>query len=199
MRGRPILHRVVTVLVASTVLGVAASSPQVPSSPQVKIKVMTSGGFTAAYNELVSQFELDTKKKVVTVYGASMGNSDKAIPKRLERCEPADVVILAAGALDDLIKKGKVVPGSRVDLARSSIGMVVRKGASKPDISSVEALKRTLLAAKSIAYSDSASGVYLSTVLFPHLGIAEKIKNKCMQIPGKPVAAVVARGDAEIG
>jgi molybdate transport system substrate-binding protein len=110
-----------------------------------------------------------------------------------------DVVILAAGALDELIKQGKVVAGSRVDLVRSSIGMAVRARASKPDISSVDALKRTLLAAKSIAYSASASGVYLSQEMFQRLGIADQIRGKCKRIASEPVGAVVARGDAEIG
>jgi molybdate transport system substrate-binding protein len=118
---------------------------------------------------------------------------------RIERGEPVDVVILAAPALDDLIEQGKVVAGSRVDLVRSKVGMVVRAGAPKPDISTVAALKRTLLEAKSIAYSASASGVYLSTELFPRLGIADQIKAKCMRIESERVGAVVARGDAEIG
>jgi molybdate transport system substrate-binding protein len=163
------------------------------------IRVMSSGGFTAAYLVLVPEFERATNNKVETTFGASMGNTPDSIPSRLQRGEPADVVILAASALDDLIKQGKVVAGSRVDLARSSIGMAVRAGAPKPDISSVEALTRTLLRAKSIAYSSSASGVYLSTELFQRLGIADQIKGKSRRIDGEPVAAVVARGDAEIG
>src|SRR5207253_7230521 len=106
---------------------------------------------------------------------------------------------MVGSALNELIREGKVVADSRADLARSKIGVVVRTGAPKPDIASVEAFKRTLLAAKSIAYSDSASGVYLSTVLFPRLGIADQIAGKSRMIPAEPVAAVVARGEAEIG
>lgn len=128
-----------------------------------------------------------------------MGATPEAIPNRLQRGEPADVLIMVGDALDELIKQGKVVADSRVELARSNIGMAVRAGAPKPDISTVDALKRTLLAAKSIAYSDSASGVYLSTVLFQRLGIADQIKGKSRMIPAEPVGAVVARGDAEIG
>ena len=108
-------------------------------------------------------------------------------------------MILAGTSLDELIKQGKVVPGSRVDLVRSSIGMPVRAGASKPDISSVDALKRTLRQAKSIAYSASASGVYLSAELFQRLGIADQIMGKSKRIEGEPVGAAIARGDAEIG
>jgi molybdate transport system substrate-binding protein len=164
-----------------------------------EIRVMTSGAFTAAYLQVVPEFEHTTHIKIVTAYGASMGNAPDSIPSRLRRGEPVDVVILAGDALDELIKQGKVVPGSRVDLVRSSIGMAVRAGASKPDISSVDALKRTLLEAKSIAYSASASGVYLSHELFERLGIAEQVRGKCKRVASEPVGAVVARGDAEIG
>jgi molybdate transport system substrate-binding protein len=164
-----------------------------------EIRVMTSGAFTAAYLEVTPQFERSTQNKVLTSYGASMGNAPDSIPMRLERGEAVDVVILARPALDELVKQGKVIPGSRVDLVRSSIGIAVRAGARKPDISSVEALKRTLLDAKSIAYSASASGVYLSTEMFQRLGIAGQIAGKCKRIANEPVGAVVARGDAEIG
>ncbi len=164
-----------------------------------EIRVMTSGGFSAPYNEVIPQYERVTRNKIVTSYGASMGNAADSIPMRLERGEPADVVILASTALDELIQQGKVVPGSRVDLVRSSIGMAVRAGAPKPDISTVEALVRTLLQAKSIAYSTSASGIYLSTELFPRLGIADQIKEKSKRFQSERVGAVVARGDAEIG
>lgn len=164
-----------------------------------EVKVMTSGGLTAALAELTPAFERATGYKVVTSYGASMGGAPDSIPSRLQRGEPVDVVILASEALDDLIAKGRVVAGSRVDLARSSIGMVVRAGAPKPDIGSVDALKRTLLQAKSIAYSASASGVYLSTELFPRLGIADELAGKSKRIESERVATVVARGDAEIG
>jgi molybdate transport system substrate-binding protein len=164
-----------------------------------EIRVMTSGGFTAPYNELIPEYERATRDKVLTAYGASMGGAPDSIPMRLERGEPADVVILASAALEDLIAKGKVVPGSRVDLVRSLIGMAVRAGAPKPDIRTVEAFKRALLEAKSIAYSASASGTYLSTELFPRLGIADQMKAKSRRIESERVGNVVARGDAEIG
>ena len=150
-----------------------------------EVKVMISGGFSAAYKSLTPEFERASHNTVATVSGASMGATPEAIPNRLQRGESADVVIMAGEALDELIKQGKVVAGSRVDLARSDIGMAVRAGAAKPDISSVEALKRTLLDAKSIAYSDSASGFYLSTVLFPRLGIADQIKDKSRMIQAR--------------
>jgi molybdate transport system substrate-binding protein len=164
-----------------------------------EIKVVTSGGFTAAYLELVPEYESATHNKLVTEFGPSMGTTHNAIPVRLDRSEAIDVVILAGPALDDLIKQGKVRAGSRVDLVQSLIGMAVKAGAPRPDISTVEALKQTLLAAKSIAYSDSASGVYLSTELFPKLGIADQIKPKSKKIEADPVGGFVATGEFEIG
>ena len=183
---------VLVLLVVSLLVSVATTSAQ-------EIRVMTSGGFTAPYLELVPTFEQATKQKVITSFGASMGGAPDSIPSRLERGEPVDVVILAAPALDALITQGKVVVGSRVDLVRSVIGMAVRAGAPKPDIRTVEALKRTLLEAKSIAYSASASGTYLSTEMFPRLGIADQIKHKTKRIESERVGTIVARGDAEIG
>ncbi len=164
-----------------------------------EIRVMTSGGFTAAYLQLVPAFERATRHKVVTTFGGSMGNGPETIPNRLQRQEPADVVILASSVLDELIAQGKVVAGSRVDLVRSTIGMAVRAGAPRPDISSVAALTETLLRAKSVAYSASASGIYLSTELFQRLGIADRVLPKSKNAAGERVAALVARGEAEIG
>ena len=160
---------------------------------------MISGAFTAPFLDVIPEFEGATKYKIVTISGASMGGAPDSIPVRLERGEPADVVIMAAAALDDLITQRKVVAGSRVDLVRSSIGIAVRAGAPKPDISSVDALRRTLLAAKSIAYSASASGVYISNELFPRLGIADQVRGKSQRIESERVGTVVARGDAELG
>ena len=112
-------------------------------------------------------------------------------------------MILDAASANELASRGVIQADSKVNLARSLIGMVVRAGAAKPDISSVEALKQTLLAAKSIAYSDSSSGTYLTTMLFPKLGVADQIAGKIRKIrgppSGEPVAAVIARGEAEIG
>jgi molybdate transport system substrate-binding protein len=180
-------------------LGVACLLFAAASVLAADVKVMISAGFAAAYEELVPRFERATGHTVTTVRGPSMGATPQAVPNRLQRGEPADVVIVVGEALEQLAAQGRLVAGSRVDLARSYIGMAVRAGMPKPDISTVEALKRTLLDAKSIAYSDSASGVYLSTVLFQRLGIWDQIKDKCRMIPADPVGAVVARGDAEVG
>src|ERR1700719_3617710 len=134
-----------------------------------EVRVMISGGLTAAFNALVPEFERLTGNKVLTAYGPSMGTTVNAIPIRLERGEPADVLIMVGYALGDLVRQGKVIADSRVDLVKSPIGIAVKSGAPKPDISSSDAVKRALLAAKSIAYSDSASGVYVSTELFQKL------------------------------
>lgn len=164
-----------------------------------EIRVMNSGGFSAAYRILAQEFERLSGHHLLTSWGASMGETPDAIPVRLKRREQADVLIMVGSALDRLIEQGSVSCDIRVDLARSGIGMAVRKGASRPDISTVDAFKRTLLAAQSIAYSDSASGVYLSTVLFQRLGIADTVLKKSRKIEGEPVGNVVARGEAELG
>jgi molybdate transport system substrate-binding protein len=164
-----------------------------------EIHVMTSGGFTAALQKLVPLFERSSGHKVVLTFGGSMGNGPETIPNRLQRGERADVVILAAQSLDELIAQGKVAAGSRVDLARSSIGMSVRAGAPKPDISTVAALTKTLLEAKTIGYSASASGVYLSTEMFQRLGVADRVLPKSRNASGERVAALLRRGEVEIG
>jgi molybdate transport system substrate-binding protein len=164
-----------------------------------EIKVVTSATFKPAYLELVPEYERATHDVVVTEYGPSMGATHNAIPMRLDRGEQIDLVIMAAPRLDELIKEGKVRAEGRVDLARSNIAMAVKAGAPKPDISTLDALKKTLLEAKSIACSDSDSGVYLTTELFQKLGIADRIKGKVIKIEATPVGEAVALGNAEIG
>ena len=164
-----------------------------------EIRVMTSGAFTAAYLELIPQLELLTKKKIV-IAATSIGTGENSIPNRLRRGEPVDVVIVADSVLVGFIKDGLIIAESYTPIARSAIGMGVRAGAPKPDIGTVDALKRTLLHAKSIAYSASVSGDYLSTELLQRLGIADQVLSKCRRIEGgERVGAVIARGEAEIG
>ena len=193
---KTISRRCLTRIAALTLAGLLMSAA---AARAATIKVVTSGAFTAAYLELVPEFESATHNRLVTEFGPSMGTTHNAIPIRLERGEAIDVVIMAGPALANLIEQGKVKADSRVDLVQSRIGMAVKAGAPKPDISTIDALKRTLLEAKSIAYSDSASGVYLSTELFPKLGVAEKIKDKTRKIEADPVGGVVATGAVEIG
>jgi molybdate transport system substrate-binding protein len=168
-----------------------------------EVRVMISAGFFQVYSEMAPAFERASGHKLVTTRGPSMGDSPEAIPARLSRGETADVVIMDGGGADELAKKGFVRPGSKVELAKSQIGMVVRAGAAKPDIGTVESFRKALLAAKSVAYSDSGSGTYLSTVLFAKLGVADQVAAKSRKVrgppSGEPVAAVVARGEAEIG
>jgi molybdate transport system substrate-binding protein len=164
-----------------------------------EIRVMTSGAFTAAYLELIPRLEKLTKKKLVTA-ATSIGTGETSIPNRLRRGEAVDVVIVADAVLLGFIKDGLVRAESYTPVARSAIGMAVRAGTPKPDISTVDALKRTLLQAKSIAYSASASGEYITTELYQRLGIADQAMSKSRLIGGgERVGAVIARGDAEIG
>ncbi|MGY4306688.1 molybdate transport system substrate-binding protein [Bradyrhizobium sp. USDA 4369] len=164
-----------------------------------EIHVMISGGMTAAFKSLVPEFERRSGHKVEIAYGPSMGTTANAIPVRLERGEPADVLIMVGYALSDLTTKGKVMPDSLVELANSPIGVAVKSGTPHPDISNADAVKRMLIAAKTIAYSDSASGVYVSTEMFDRLGIREEMKGKARMIPATPVGEIVAQGEAEIG
>ena len=163
-----------------------------------EIRVMTSGTFTAALLELAPRFERATGHRPVAAT-TTMGVGADSIPSRLQRREPADVVILDDDAMMQLMASGAVVAGSRTPLARSGIGVAVRAGAPRPDISTVDAFKRTLLSATSVAYSASVSGRYLTTELFQRLGIAAEMLPKSRRIEGERVGAVVARGEAEIG
>jgi len=164
-----------------------------------ELHVVSSGGFAAAYKALAPLYEQKTGDTLVIAWGPSMGETPDTVPSRLKRNEPIDVVIMVGYALGDLVTQGKVIASSRTDLARSGIGVVVRSGAPHPDIGTVAALKQTLLAAKSIAYSDSASGVYISSEMFKAMGIADQVAGKARMIPAEPVGGVVARGEAEIG
>ncbi|HYS63789.1 MAG TPA: substrate-binding domain-containing protein, partial [Paraburkholderia sp.] len=165
----------------------------------VDLHVMNSGGFTAAYKLLAPKYEASSGNTLEIAYGPSMGNATEAIPNRLTRKEPADVVIMVGYALDKLIAEGKVMPGSRVELADSRIGVAVRAGEPKPDIGSVDAFKKTLLEAKSVAYSDSASGVYIQNELFKRMGIEPRMKPKATMVPKIPVGSVVAKGEYQLG
>ena len=163
------------------------------------IKIMTSGAFTVAHLELVPRLELLTKKNIITA-ATSIGTGENSIPNRLKRGEAVDIVIVADTVLRQFIQDGLILPETYTPIARSAIGMAVRAGAPMPDISTAEALRRTLLQAKSIAYSASVSGQYLTTELYRRLGIADQVISKSRLIGGgERVGAVVARGEAEIG
>lgn len=159
-----------------------------------EIKVISTQATEEAYKELVAQFEKTTGHKVTTFYSGTLN-----VQKRLADGEPYDLIIMAGPAIDDQIKLGKAVAGSRVDFAQSGTGMAVKKGAPKPDISSVDAFRKTLLATKSIGYSTGPSGLYMINV-FEKMGIADQVKGKLKQTPsGVFVGTLIATGESEIG
>ena len=159
-----------------------------------EIKVVSTQATEEAYRELVAQFEKNTGHKVTTYYSGTLN-----VQKRLADGEPYDLIIMAGPAIDDQIKLGKAAAGSRVDFAQSGTGLAVKKGAPKPDIGSVDAFKKTLLATKSIGYSTGPSGVYMLSV-FEKMGIADQVKAKLKQTPsGVFVGTLIATGETEIG
>jgi molybdate transport system substrate-binding protein len=167
----------------------------VPSAALAQVKVITSGGFAPAYNAVIHDFERAAHVTVTTTTGPSQGTGPDAIPAQLRRGVRADVVILSTEGLDELIADGKIVRGSDVKLAQALTGLGVRAGASRPDISTVESFKQTLMRAKVIAVPGSTTGIYLTTKVFPKLGIAsDTIK---MTARGAEATAMVARGDAD--
>ena len=156
-----------------------------------EIKVMASAAFREAYLELLPDFERASGHKVTNTWVPSV-----QMMNRLKGGEVTDIVILSDAALAELMNAGIVA--ERFPLARSGIGIAVRAGAARPDVSSAEALKHAVLQAKSVVYSTGPSGIYLAK-LFERMGIASEIANKVRQVQGEPAGAVVARGEAEIG
>src|SRR4029077_15913488 len=142
-----------------------------PTAAFAQVHVIISGGFSAAYREVLPEFERTTGIKVETTTGGSVGNGPNTIGAQLRRGVAADVVILSREGLSELIGEGRIVAGTDTDLAQSPLGGAVRAGAPKPDLSTVESVKQMLLRAKSVTFTSSTSGVYLMTVLFPRLGI----------------------------
>lgn len=163
------------------------------------VTVMISGGFKAALEKLTPQYEAQTGDRIVLTPGPSMGKTPQAIPNRLARGEKADVVIMVGDALAHLEKDQMVKAGSRVELADSPIGVVVKAGSPVPDIATDSALKQTLLQASAIAYSDSASGRYVQTELFKKLGIDAQVEGKAHKVERIPVASEVAKGKYAVG
>ena len=178
-----------------TALSIAAAALLLSGAAgAAEIKVLSTQATEEAYKELVPQFEKASGHKVTTVF---TGTLDAL--KRLSSGETYDLLIMARQQIDELSQSGKVVAGSRTDVAKSGVGVAVGKGKPKPDISTVDALKKTLLAAKSIGYSTGPSGIYVVT-MFQKMGIADEIKSKLKQTPtGVFVGSIIASGDAEIG
>ena len=167
------------------------------SNTNSEFRVMSSGAFGPAYLALMPQLQSLTGKTIVTA-STSLGSGENTLQKRLMRGEVVDIVIVADALLQQFIKAGLALAAGSAQLARSTIGMAVRAGAPKPDISSVDALCNTLLQAKSIGYSASVSGQYLTTQLVQRLGVADQVLGKCRVVAGG-VGVMVARGELEIG
>jgi molybdate transport system substrate-binding protein len=164
-----------------------------------EIRVMTSGALAAPFQDLVKVFEQATGHTLVTILGSSQGGAADSIPERLKRGEQAHVVLLGRESLDNLVKQGFVRQGTERDIVNSRMAMSVRLGIPKPDISTVEAFKKAMLEAGSIAYSASVSGTYLSTVAFKELGIADQVLPKAKRIMSERVGAVLTRGEVDVG
>jgi molybdate transport system substrate-binding protein len=162
------------------------------------VKVIISGGFNGAYEKLLPEFERSSGIEVETGSGASQGSGPQTIASQLERGVAADVVILSREGLADLIAAGRIAAGSDVDLAQVPIGVAVRKGAPKPDVSTVDAFTRLVTTAKVVAVPASTSGIFPVKEVFPRLGIANKV-NVEMTPRGSGAAALVASGEADIG
>lgn len=169
------------------------------SAQAADIHVVSSGGFAQAYKELSGPFEHASGDHLVSEWGPSMGATKNAIPARLDRGEPIDVVIMVGDALDKLMAEGRLEPGSKVVLANSPIACAVPHGAVKPDISTVDGLRQAFLHARHVAYSDSASGEYIKRQLMDKLGIRQQMEGKAAQIPATPVGEIVAHGEADFG
>jgi molybdate transport system substrate-binding protein len=170
----------------------ALAAALAPAAGAAEIKVIASNAVREPYRELVPNFERSTGHRVTIDWGGTVD-----IVKRIAGGEIADIVVIPAARIDDFVKQGVLV--GRIDLAQSGVGVAVRAGAPRPDISSAAALRNALLAAKSIVLSSGPSSVYLPT-LFQKMGIADQLKPKIIQIgPGLPVGETVARGEGEIG
>jgi molybdate transport system substrate-binding protein len=159
-----------------------------------EIKVLSSIATREAYNELVPQFEKSSGHKVVTTWAGTT-----AIMQKMAAGERHDLIIISGTEIDELIRQGKIIADSRVNLARCGIGIAIRAGAPKPDVASADALKRALLAAKTVGYTSGPSGIYMGK-LIERMGIADQIKPKFRSVPsGGTIGTIVASGDCEIG
>jgi molybdate transport system substrate-binding protein len=168
-----------------------------PGAALAQMKVITSGGFAGAYEQLLPEFEQTSGIKVTTGSGSSQGTGPQTIGAQLARGVPADVVILSREGLNELISANRIVVGTDIDLARARLGVAVRAGTPKPDVSTVEAVKQALLKAKTIALDGSTSGIWLKATLFPRLGITERI-NVTVTPRSAAAMSMVAAGDANI-
>src|SRR5262245_913306 len=167
------------------------------TNPSAQLNVLISGGFTGAYEPLLPQFQRMSGIKVATGSGASQGSGPQTIAAQLGRGVAADVVILSREGLSELIAAKMIAAGTDVDLARVGLGVAVRAGTTKPDVSTVDGFKQALLQAKTVAIPGSTGGIWLTKNLFPRLGITEKI-NINLAPRGTDATSMVARGEADL-
>jgi molybdate transport system substrate-binding protein len=189
-RALTIFVAVLTLVLTEFAMPLAAEAAQT--------KIISGGAFKQVLNALLARWEKETGNRAEVTY-RTVGQHMKLIGGGKEQF---DVAVLTPAAIDELAKEGKVLPGSRVDLAKTGVGVVVKAGTPLPDISTVDAFKRTLLAAKSVAYIDPAaggsSGIYVGKLL-ERLGIAKQVNAKAVLVHGGAVATHVVDGEAEIG
>lgn len=164
------------------------------------IHVLATGALSAAFKRLGPEFEKKSGHHLIVSWGPSYGSSPDALPMRIKAGEAMDVCFMIKAAMADQVKQGNLLAGTAVDLAGSRVGVAVRAGLPRPDIASVDSLRATLLAAKSVAFSEGASGKYIVGTLFPELGIADAMKAKSVPIHGRElVGTAIERGDADLG
>ena len=185
-------------IVTRTAVAALAALLISPQGASAQMKVLISGGFSGAYEKLLPEFEQASGIKVTTGSGASQGDGPQTIGAQLVRGEKADVVILSREGLDGLIAAKRIAAGSDIDLATVGVGAAVRAGVSKPDMSTVDAVKHALLKARVVAIPASTSGIWLVKELFPRLGIADMINVKVTP-RGTGATAMVAAGEADLG
>ena len=179
----------------AAVLAAAILSPQ---GAFAQMKVLISGGFSGAYEQLLPEFERNSGIKVTTGSGASQGDGPQTIGAQLARGEKADVVIMSREGLDGLIAANRIAAGTDRDLATVGVGVAVRRGAAKPDLGTVDAIRQALLKARAVAVPASTSGIWLVKELFPRLGIAQTLNVK-VSPRGAGATAMVAAGEADLG
>jgi molybdate transport system substrate-binding protein len=191
------LKRTLAVLAATLAMWLSICFAASEGNAMEKLTVMISGGFSLAYKQVLPEFEHSTGIAVTTLSGASQGTGPKTIKSQLEQGTEVDVVILSGEGLDELKAAGRIISGSDVKLAGVPLGAAVRQGSPKPDVSSVDALKRALLGASLVALPASTSGIFLKDEVFPRLGIADKVKVKLFA-RGIESTNAVAAGEADL-
>ena len=185
---------------ASTNTPASPATGSEPGDDARRLVVLVSGVFHAAYTEVLPAFERETGLKVRSELSPSLGDSPQSVESRLARGEDADVLIMAGRGMDEVVARRMVMDGARVELARAPIGLAMKKGAPKPDISTPDRLRETLLSASSVGYSMSVSGQYVSRELFRKLGIEAQMTGKAHEVKGlTPVAETVAKGENQYG